>query len=459
MTSTNAFRHSALSLSFTRSVWECIRTTLLFTLLMPTAFAQTLTVEVEEDVYTYISPNNGSGPLWSYGCTVIARIGDDVFVSQMETGDEVELLCNTRWKILRRHDDQWSTFAQADRFRQREPCPLAVTGDHTLNLSVNDSQTPPGTHYQRCLPHVLRFDADSPTPALAAVLPDWGAPTTFTDHSYRGYASDREAESLLVVNIDAQTSKQHYALIDRHGVTQANGAITFPIRSAYPQVALKNGAAHILAIGDIVEPNETWRAYKFEQTGRKWDYVFRRLFYASAPDLIERGFNEPIEVADVDATAGYIGNQDLWIAPDGDAYILYTQRETQSALLRDAFFPEASVLNSLHLAIVKRDGTIQRHVLMEGTGDRQPGHARFHETLDGSLFVLLNVTGSDGGNKLLQVRPENANAELLDVPFQTPFTSFVLATVRAGNVPSNTIDVFGIQTKGDTMAYGRIALD
>ncbi len=447
------------SSSFPRSAWECIRISILLAFFIQTAIAQTPTVEVEEDVYTYTSPKNGSGPLWSYGCTVIARIGDDVFISQMETGDDVELLCNTRWKILRRHDDQWTTFAQADRFRQREPCPIAVTGEHTLNLSVNDSQTPPGTHYQRCLPHVLRFDVDSPVPALATVFPDWGVPTTFTDHSYRGYASDRLAESLLVVNIDAQTSKQHYTLIDRHGVTQANGAITFPIRSAYPQVALKDGAAHILAIGDIVEPNETWREYKFEQTGQKWDYVFRRLFYASAPNLNEGGFGEPVEVANVDATAGYIGNQDLWIAPEGDAYILYTQRETQSALLRDAFFPEASLLNSLHLAIVKRDGTIQRHVLMEGTDDRIPGHARFHETPDGNLFVLLNVTGSDSGNKLLQVRPYTANAEMRDVPFQTPFSSFVLTTVRAGNAPSNIIDVFGIQAKGNTMAYGRIALD
>ncbi len=430
-------------------------TMIVLALLIQPALAQNPIVEVEEDVYTFTNPDNGSGPLWSYGCTVIARIGGDVYVSQMETGENVEPLCNTRWRILRRGDGEWTTFAQADEFRQREPCPIAVTGDNTLNLYVNDSQTPPGTHYQRCLPHVLRFRVDEEFPTLAAVMPDWGQPTTFTDHSYRGYASDRSAESILMVNIDAKTSKQHYALVDRHGVTQTNGSVTFPIRSCYPQVALKDGAAHILAISDIVEPNETWHKFKFEQTGNKWDYVFRRLFYTRAPKLSEAGFNEPIEIANVDATAGYIGNQDLWIGPNGEAYILYTQRETQSALLRDAFFPDSSLFNSLHLAILDQNGEIERHRLMEGTEERQPGHARFHATPDGKLFVLLHVTG---GNKLLQILPVMSK-DLVDVPFETPFRSFVLATERAGNAPSEFIDVFGIQNDGNTMAYGRVRLE
>ena len=67
--------------------------------------APTVEVRVEEDVYDFVSPDNGSGPLWSYGCTVIARSGEDVIVSQMETGEGVPKLCNTRWRLLRREDD------------------------------------------------------------------------------------------------------------------------------------------------------------------------------------------------------------------------------------------------------------------------------------------------------------------------------------------------------------------
>lgn len=80
-------------------------------------------VEVEEDVYTFTPPNNGSGPLWSAGCTQIARMGDDVCISEMETGEGVPRLCNTRWRLLRRAANGWERVAQPDGYRQREPCP------------------------------------------------------------------------------------------------------------------------------------------------------------------------------------------------------------------------------------------------------------------------------------------------------------------------------------------------
>lgn len=46
-------------------------------------------VEVEEDITTCLPPNNGAGPFWCYGSPLIVRIGDDVFVSAMETGENV----------------------------------------------------------------------------------------------------------------------------------------------------------------------------------------------------------------------------------------------------------------------------------------------------------------------------------------------------------------------------------
>lgn len=410
-------------------------------------------VDVQEDVYSFTSSNNGSGPLWSFGCTSIVRAADDVYVSQMETGDGVEPLCNTRWRVLKRDGGAWTTIAMADRFRQREPCSLALTDDSTLNLYVNDSRTEPGTHYQECFPHVLRFSLAKPTLAMSTIVPNWGQATTFTDHSYRGYASDSSTGALLMLNIDAATSKQHYALIDRDGVTRANGAIEFPIRAAYPQVALAGNAVHVLAIGDIVEPNETWRAYKAEQTGRSWDYVFRRLFYVFAPDLKAGGFGEPIEIANLDSTAGHIRNQDLALGPDGTAYLLYTARATQNALMRDKFFPDLTLINSLHIAAVKNGEIANRHVIIKGTESSQPTNARFHKAADGSLFIFAHLSGDDGGNKLI---PLANGAPTLDVPFDPPFTSFMLATERAGNKPSNTIDVLGHRGRGDTLSYGRI---
>ncbi len=42
-------------------------------------------VEIEEDVYNYEPANNGAGPLWCFGSTCLARIGDLVFASGLET--------------------------------------------------------------------------------------------------------------------------------------------------------------------------------------------------------------------------------------------------------------------------------------------------------------------------------------------------------------------------------------
>jgi len=428
-------------------------------LLLPLAAAgaPAVKVEVEEDVYTFTPPNNGSGPLWSYGCTQVARLGDDVFISEMETGEGVPLLANTRWKLLRRSDAGWKVVAQPDGYRQREPCPLATTSRKLLFLNVNDSTQPPGTKYGACEPALLKFIFHGTESAQERLLPSWGEQPYYTDHSYRGFAADRKQDRLLMLNIDAKTSIEHACLMSENGKVLANGAITFPIRSCYPQVALCGNAAYVLAVGDIVEPVKEWKEYKFEQTKQTWDYVFRILHFTWTPDITKQPFANPIEIANVDATAGFIGNQDLWISPKGEAYILYTEREVQSALLRDKFFPGKSIINSLRLAVVKDGQVLSKKTLYEGSATSEPGCGRFHVAKDGTVYAVLYVNGAEAGNKLMQVYPEIENPALIPIPLKTPMGTYCLASVRAGNKPSNTIDMHG-STTGNTMAYVRIAL-
>ena len=75
----------------------------LFLVVMPVApsLAEPV-VEVEELVTKYTPANNGAGPTWCYGSTCIARHGDDVYASIIETGKDVPLLCNCRWQLWRR---------------------------------------------------------------------------------------------------------------------------------------------------------------------------------------------------------------------------------------------------------------------------------------------------------------------------------------------------------------------
>ncbi|NUM56256.1 MAG: hypothetical protein HUU46_21665 [Candidatus Hydrogenedentes bacterium] len=415
-------------------------------------------VVAEEDVYTFTNPNNGSGPLWSYGCSPIARVGDRVFVAQMETGEGVPRLCNTRWKLLERGEGGWSVVAETPDFKQREPTVLTTDAARRLFLYVNPSIMPPGTEYGACEPHLLSFDINAAPLSPAKLAPSWIGTPTFTDHSYRGYAADANAGRILMFNIDAQTSVQHYCLLAMEGTVLSRGQVTFPVRGCYPQVALENGRGHILAVGDIVEPIEEWRAYKKEQTGQAWDYVFRRLFYASNKDIARDPFIEPIEIANVDATAGHISNQDLWVAPNGDAYIMYTESEVGSALMRDRFFPGKSTVPSLNLAIVRDGAIFGRHVLVARSDQEYVGHARFHVASTGEVYALAYVAGASPRNELLPIYPNVVPTRRIPVPFKTPFGSFLLASVRAGNAAGDTIDLIGVNGKGDTMAYGQVAL-
>ncbi len=443
-----------------------IRNFLSFTVLtlFPIAvFATSPIVEVEEDVVEYSSPNNGAGPLWCYGSSVMVRKGERVFLSINQTGQDVPPLCNTRWRIFERKDQNWETIAIAENFREREPCPLVMLDD-ALYLSINPSTKPEGTKYGPCAPNLLRFPfAKLSTSQL--LNPKWSEGTYFTDHSYRGIAADRKNGEILLLNINAKTSEQFWALRNQTGEWIANGKLSFPIRACYPQVALRNQQSHVMAIGDIIEPVEAWRNYKKEQTGRNWDYVFRRLFYAWSPNVGEVGFHKPIEVENLDSTAGSIRNLDLWLDHNGRAWLLYTKSPVQNTLMRDKFFPDLNLTTSLCCTIIDKGNIVDQMTLAkggEGLNTPQPHYARFHATQDDTLYVVMFVQDkNDKGetiyeNRIQPIYPEAGEAT--SIPLNEPFRMFFTATERGGSKPSNTLDLYGIANKSNVLRYARIKL-
>ena len=279
-------------------------------------------VEAEEVVTTYRPANNGAGPLWCYGSTVIARSGNDVYLSIIETGKDVPLLCNTRWQLWHRSADGWKIAQSEKEYRQREPCPIGVFQKGAVFLSANPSIEPPGVKYGRCRPVVLEFNPNVLTDTAEIHQPAWVEGTYFTDHSYRGFAADGANGELLLLNINAKTSGQFVSYCDNSGKWHQKGTIVFPIRSCYPQVALRDRAAAVMAIGDIVEPVEEWQKLKFEKLKRKWDYVFRRLFYTYTGDIRSSNFTAPVEIDTVEKTAGHIQNLDLYIDETGAPHLL-----------------------------------------------------------------------------------------------------------------------------------------
>src|SRR5262249_33674396 len=144
----------------------------------------------------------------------------------------------------------------------------------------------------------------------------------FTEHSYRSFAADLDAgEFILFQNIDYTHAE--WTFRDRAGKWAAHGQLKWPwgaeydqpqpIRTCYPDVALKNRAVHFFGVSDVQEPYKAWRDFKHELTGQHWDYDFRRLFYTWSPDVTKEPFHEWIEIASRDKTCGWVAPCDLWL--------------------------------------------------------------------------------------------------------------------------------------------------
>jgi hypothetical protein len=433
-------------------------------------------VEAEEDVYTYESPNNGSGPLWCSGSTCLARIGDEVFASGLETLKDVKPLNNCRWTLFKRGANGWQ-LAQADEYgRTREPSPLAGFPDGRLFLSVNPTLSTAQSGGGPARPEILEFSAKAPNAAFGRLLPGWEGNPAFSEHSYRSFIADGPRHELLLFQNIGYTHAE-WAFRDRAGKWAAHGKLRWPygaeypkpepIRVCYPDVALRHRAVHFCGVSDVVEPYPEWRAFKKQLTGNEWDYDFRRLFYTWTPDITRKPFSEWVEVASRDKTCGWISPGDLWVGPNGDAHIVWTERALDERL-HAKFFPDAKQSHSLNYAVMRKGKIIFRRTLLaaeDGKSNEVPGAPRFQVTPDHRLFLMCYVQGTDATgkavseNRLTEIYRGGELSPWVRVPFQKPFVSYFTATVRAGSAPSKTVDILGQQQgKSLTMSYGRVRL-
>ena len=433
-------------------------------------------VEIEEEVYRYEPANNGSGPMWSSGSTCLVRIGDDVFASGIETLKDVKPLNNCRWTLFKRAAGGWELQQVDPTGRTREPCPMVGFPDGRLLLSVNPTLTGPEDYSGPARPEILQFAAADTKAPFETILPGWQGEPPFTEHSYRSFAADGpRAELILLQNIGYTHAE--WAFRDAQGNWAAQGKLVWPwgaeydkpqpIRVCYPTVALKDRAVHFCGVSDIVEPYNTWRAYKKELTGREWDYDFRRLFYTWSNDITTGKFHDWVEIASRDKTAGWIFPRDLWVGPEGTVHILWTERAIDTRL-RDKFFPAAKQSHALNYAVV-RDGQVAlRRTLLEaeeGRPNEVPGAARFQVAPDNRLFVFYYVSGTDSEgkpiseNRLVELDRDGTAGAAVRVPLEHPFTAYFTATVRAGSPPSKTLDLLGQRAGAPAaMSYARIRL-
>jgi len=437
-----------------------------------------LIVEVEEDVYNYAPADNGAGPLWCQGSTCLARAGDELFASGLETIKGAKPLNNCRWMLFRRGEQGWQKVDFDPTGRTREPCPLAGFPDGRLFLSVNPTlNADPNTYSGPARPEVLQFTARSPAKPERTLLPVWSGTPKFTEHSYRSFAADGPNHEMILLQNVGYTHAE-WSFFDREGRWSAQGQLKWPwgaeyakpepIRTCYPDVALRNREVHFCGVSDIIEPNPEWRAFKKQLTGRDWDYDFRRLFYTWSPDITTGKFEPWVEVASREKTCGWINPGDLWVAPDGDVHILWTERALDERL-REKFFPGEKQSYTLNYAMLRKGKVASRRTLLvaeEGKSNERPGRGRFQIAPDNRLFVFFYVSGSNASgksiseNRLLEILPDGSAGSAVPVPLKKPFTDFFTATIRAGSPPSKTLELLGTrQGSNTTISFARIRID
>ena len=434
-------------------------------------------VEAEDEIYTFGPADNGAGPLWCHGSTVVARKGESVFVAGLETIPDETPLHNCRWVLFARESDGWRLVHRDTSGRTREPSPVALLSQGDLLVSANPTLTDSGIYSGPADPTVFRFDLGAMAAEPSVEKPVWKDQPAFSEHSYRTVTADGDRNEVLYMqNVGYDVSQMSFLAGD--GGWRGVGELRWPfgeeypepqpLRLCYPNVILKDRQAHFFGVGDIVEPIEAWRQAKYEITGRDWDYVFRRLFYASTPDITREPFCEWIEIANRDATAGAMRNNDIWLAPDGTAHLIWTET-TVDTRIRDRFFPGEPVVNSLEYLEIKDGEILSRQALAASTeddDDDRPELARFHVTPSGDLYLLASFTprgstssqGASRRYRLARLAAEGAVSQWMDVPFQHPIAgTFLTNTVRGGSAPSDVIDMVGMRGgTPNTMGYARI---
>jgi hypothetical protein len=423
-------------------------------------------VLADEIITTTTPAQNGASPTWCAGAPLLVRENGNVWTSISVHDPDEPPACNTHWELWRRPaGSAWKRMRSGHAASEREPCPLFMPEPDKLMLSIHPKileheRQSNGDRIWFCEPAIARFDPTDLDDKARLLKPEFATRPELNQHSYRSVGVDADSGAFLMMLIDRE-NKFHMTRRDASGAWHPAAAPEFPIRSCYANIVLRGDEAHVFAIGDIIEPNSEWKAEKFRVLNRQWDYAFRRVFYARAPDLAKGRFDGPLEVDSVEDTAGWAFNLDMLEDAAGRVHLLWVRQNIQYAFMRDRFFPGTPIVEEVRHAVLEAGRVVSTETLLrrevEGsTGGWRFSSGRFHQLPDGRLLAVLTTDLADHGEQsdralLLQeldlaarASPPPVRVQLATAP---PRNTFFTNTARGGSKPDNNIDILTTETK------------
>lgn len=461
-------------------------------------------VTMEETLYTSRYSNNGSSPMWCFGNTCVARVGDEVFVSGYERAPGAKPMNDCRWFLMRRSAAGWERVWTDEKGRTREPSPLACFPDGRLFVSANPTLLPAGaTGGGPSRPELVEFAAADAKASPRVHAPGWQGQPAFNQHSYRSTAADgSNGEIILFQNADYACSE--WALRKADGAW-LGGKLNWPLhektdlapfgathaRVNYPVVVLRDRAVHfcgvsaydnwnrVKSVADLGLGKDPNAKGESGMAGRQRGNRMRRVLYSWTPKIGEKPFAEWLEIDNTFDDGGWLFVGDMHVDSTGTVHLLWF-RSPMLPTLRDTLYKDIRRVYSLRYATLKDGKILSRRTLLEAgegadpaiptdldqvgrpyvldNGERILGDTistpRFHVTPDGRKFVVYYVSGKrpDGTeiseNRIMELAPDGTPSKPITLPLKHPLVQFFTATPRAGNAPSWTLDLLGVPRGG-----------
>jgi len=418
-------------------------------------------VEAEQTVYTYAWPGNGADAFWTSSPTIV-RHGETVYASGIEVMPKARNPNNLRWTLFKSTGGRLVRIADGGDTREREPCPLGLSRDGSLLLSSN----PVTKDHDQSTAHILSFPPQASGGAYEVSTPKWVDKFQANQHSYRSFSADAANNTVMLFYQNPMIHQTHWVCY-KNGELVKNGKIDYPrgmygtrgvvMRVCYPAMQIKDYAVHYIGVTDIQEPIP-----EIAKTRSAW--VFRRLRYMWTPDIRTQTFSKWIEIANHDATDGYVKAMDIHIDSPTRARILWFERElTTVPALRKSLAANRKQRIAVNCSVMENGKLISTTPVVEWRegepGDSKPVRAvRFHKSKSGRLYVLYR-TGVT--HRIAELKKDGVAGDSVQIPLKNPCLLYFTASPRSGSTPSDTIDFLGQSKWGrhpHSVYYARIKL-